>query len=241
MENIGYIAISQQMSLQQQMNMTANNLANMSTPGYRAQQALFREYVTTPQGSPGEVIRQANNAGSYRDLRVGSMTQTHNPLDVALQDPGYFTVQSPGGMRYTRDGAFALNADRQLVNKNGYPIMNENNEPIQVQQDATQIRITEDGEITSEFGTVGRIKIVNFENEQSMIRTGENLFDAEGQPEQLLTNVRVVQGFTENSNVNPVIEMNRMIDVLRNYQSAQRLLQNDHERIRSMIQKLSQV
>lgn len=239
MENISYIGLSQQLSLQQQMNMTANNLANMSTPGYRAQQTLFSEYVSQPRG--GDIIRQTSNSGSYRDLSVGSLTQTHNPFDVALQERGYFAVQTPGGMRYTRDGAFSLNADRQLVNKNGYPIMNENNEMIQVQADATQIRITEDGEITSEAGTIGRLKVVNFANEQGMLRTGENLFNPNGQDEIIVENVRIVQGFTENSNVNPVIEMNRMIEVLRSYQATQRMLQNDHERIRNTIQKLTQV
>ncbi len=239
MENISYIGLSQQLSLQQQMNMTANNLANMSTPGYRAQQTLFSEYISQPRG--GDIVRQANNSGSYRNLSVGSLTQTHNEFDVALQERGYFAVQTPGGIRYTRDGAFTLNAERQLVNKNGYPVMNENNETIQVQADATQIRITEDGEITSEAGTIGRLKVVNFDNEQDMLRTGENLFNPNGQAEVPVQNVRVVQGFTENSNVNPVIEMNRMIEVLRSYQSTQRMLQTDHERIRTAIQKLTQV
>lgn len=239
MENISYIGLSQQLSLQQQMNMTANNLANMSTPGYKAQQTLFSEYVTQPRG--GDVIRQSGNSGSYRDLSVGSMTQTHNPFDVALQNEGYFAVQTPGGLRYTRDGSFTLDANRQLVNKNGYPVMNENNEQIQVPQDATQVRITEDGEITSEAGTIGRIKVVRFENQQVMTRTGENLFNAEGQGEIPAENARIVQGSIENANVNPVIEMNRMIEVLRTYQSSQRMLQNDHERIRNTIQKLTQV
>lgn len=239
MENISYIGLSQQLSLQQQMNMTANNLANMSTPGYKAQQTLFSEYVTQPRG--GDVIRQSGNSGSYRNLSVGSLTQTHNPFDVALQNEGFFAVQTPGGTRYTRDGSFTLDANRQLVNKNGYPVMNENNEPIQVPQDATQIRITEDGEITSEAGTIGRIKVARFANEQAMTRTGENLFNAEDQGELPAENARVVQGFVENANVNPVIEMNRMIEVLRTYQSAQRMLQTDHERIRNTIQKLTQV
>ena len=238
MENIGYIGLSQQLSLQQQMNMTANNLANMSTPGYKAQQTLFSEYVMQPRG--GDVIRQSTNSGSYRNLAVGSMTQTHSVFDVALQGKGYFAVQTPGGLRYTRDGAFTLDADRQLVNKNGYPVMNDNNEPIQVQQDATQIRITEDGEITSEFGTIGRIKVAMFDNEQAMTRTGENLFSAGDQDELPGQNIRIVQGFVENANVNPVVDMNRMIEILRSYQAAQRMLQNDHERIRNTIQKLTQ-
>jgi flagellar basal-body rod protein FlgF len=151
MENIGYIGLSQQLALQQQMEITANNLANMSTPGYKAQQPLFSEYITNPRG--GAPIHQSSNSGSYRDLSNGSLTQTHNPFDVAMQAEGFFTIQTPDGIRYTRDGGFSLNSERQLVNKSGFPVLNGNNEPLGIPADATQIRITEDGEITSEYGT----------------------------------------------------------------------------------------
>src|SRR5690606_31218919 len=117
MENVSYIGLSQQLSLQQQMEMTANNLANMSTPGYKAQHMLFTEYLSQPE--KGETIRQAINRGSYRDLANGTMTQTHNPLDVALQDEGFFAVQTPAGIRYTRDGSFSFDSQRQIVNKSG--------------------------------------------------------------------------------------------------------------------------
>ncbi len=239
MENISYIGLSQQMALQQQMEMTANNLANMSTPGYKAQYALFSEYLSNPEN--GDTIHQSANSGGYRDLSNGSLTQTHNQFDVALQDKGFFAVQAPDGIRYTRDGSFALNKDRQLVTTAGLPIVNDNNEPITVQADATQIRITEEGEITSEFGTIGRIKVVQFDDERSMTRIGDNMFDAQGQAETVVTRPRIVQGAVENSNVNPVIEMNRMIEVLRVYQATQRMLQTDHERIRGAIQKLTSV
>jgi flagellar basal-body rod protein FlgF len=239
MENISYIGLSQQMALQQQMEMTANNLANMSTPGYKAQYALFSEYLSNPED--GDTIHQSANSGGYRDLSNGSLTQTHNPFDVALQDKGFFAVQAAEGIRYTRDGSFGLNKDRQLVNKSGLPIVNDNNEPITVQADATQIRITEEGEITSEFGTIGRIKVVQFDDERGMTRIGDNMFDAQGQAEIAVTRPRIVQGAVENSNVNPVIEMNRMIEVLRVYQATQRMLQTDHERIRGAIQKLTSV
>lgn len=239
MENIGYIGLSQQLALQQQMEITANNLANMSTPGYKAQQPLFSEYITNPRG--GAPIHQSSNSGSYRDLSNGSLTQTHNPFDVAMQAEGFFTIQTPDGIRYTRDGGFSLNSERQLVNKLGFPVLNGNNEPLGIPADATQIRITEDGEITSEYGTVGRIKVVEFENKQALTRLDNNLFDAGGQEEIIIEQPRMVQGAVENSNVNPVLEMNKMIEILRSYQMTQRMLQTDHERIRNAVQKLTSV
>lgn len=239
MENIGYIGLSQQLALQQQMEMTANNLANMSTPGYKAQHPLFSEYITDPRG--GAAIHQSSNSGSYRDLANGSLTQTHNPFDVAMQADGFFAIQTPEGIRYTRDGSFSLNSERQLVNKSGFAVLNNNNEALSVPADATQIRITEDGEITSEFGTVGRIKVVEFEDGQALTRLGNNMFDANGQAEIEIEQPRMVQGAVENSNVNPVLEMNKMIEVLRSYQMTQRMLQTDHERIRNAVQKLTSV
>lgn len=239
MENISYIGLSQQLALQQQMEMTANNLANMSTPGYKAQHTLFSEYITDPDD--GVAIHQSSNSGSYRDLSNGSLTQTHNPFDVAMQAEGFFAIRGTTGVSYTRDGSFSLNSERQLVNKAGFPVLNGNDEAISVPADATQIRITEDGEITSENGTIGRLKVVEFADKQALTRLGNNMFDAQGQAEIVIDQPRMVQGAIENSNVNPVIEMNRMIEVLRNYQSTQRMLQTDHERIRNAVQKLTSV
>lgn len=239
MENISYIGLSQQLSLQQQMNMTANNLANMSTPGYKSQQVLFSEYLATPRG--GDVIRQSTNSGSYRDLAVGSMAQTYSPFDIAIQGEGYLSVQAPAGIFYTRDGSMMLNEERQLVNKMGYPVLGDGGAPIVIPPEATQVSITPQGEISSEQGQIGRIGVFDFNNPQTMLRVGDNLFDANGDMAVPIENPRLVQGAIETSNVNPVIEMNRMIEVLRGYQSAQRMIQNDHERIRGAIQKLTKV
>ena len=239
MENIGYIGLSQQIALQQQIDVTANNIANMSTPGFKAQHVLFTEYITTPKDAGA--VHQSNNFGTYRDLTLGPLQQTSNKLDFAIQGEGYFVAKTPEGVRYTRDGGFSLNLDRQLVTKSGHIVFNENNNPLTFPTEASEIRVSDDGTISSEFGNIGRLKIVNFENEQALKNAGDNLFDPADMVEQPVVNRRVVQGFVESSNVSAVTEMNRMIELMRLFQATQKLLQNDHERQVGMIQKLTRV
>lgn len=239
MENISYIGLSQQMALQQQIDVTANNIANMSTPGYKAQNILFTDYITAP--SDGAEIHQMNDYATYRDLSIGNLIQTANKLDFALQGEGYFAVTTQDGLRYTRDGGFALNLDRQLVTKAGHIVLNDNDNPITFPAEAAQIRVSDDGTIASEFGDIGRLKIVNFENEQKLVKQGDNLYDAKDEPALPVANRRVVQGLIEGSNVNPVAEMNKMIQLMRLFQAAQKILQNDHDRQLGMIQKLTRV
>jgi flagellar basal-body rod protein FlgF len=240
MENVSYIGLSQQMALKRQMDVAANNLANLDTPGFKAQSVLFLEYLNKPRGG-GEFVAQVLDYASYRDLSAGALKQTYNDLDLALNGEGYFVVDTPEGPRYTRDGAFALNSQRQIVNKSGYPLLGDGGAPLEVQADASKITVVRGGVISTDKGEVGKIKVVGFENEQQMVEIGENLYDAAGLAETPVADPQVVQGALEGANVNPIVEMNRMVEILRLYQATQKMLMNDHERIRGTIQKLTRV
>lgn len=239
MENIAYVGMSSQVALQQQMQVAANNLANMSTPGYKSEGVLFQQYITAPPNA--DKIIQAQNYGTFRNLEMGNLTQTHNPLDMAIEGDGYFSVSTPQGIRYTRDGGFALNNNRQIVSKTGNLLLNENGDAITVPPDATQISISSDGTIVSEYGDLGRVKVVKFDNPQMLEKLGNNLYAGGGQTEIPVTDRHVVQGVLEGSNVNAVVEMNNMINLLRMFQAAQNMLQNDHDRITKAIETLTSV
>lgn len=243
MENISYIGLSHQVALRQQMNIAANNIANISTPGFKGQSMLFLEYLNKDEHAPrSTTIKQVLDFASYRDVTQGTLRQTFNDLDVALQGDGYLAVQTPGGIRYTRDGALSLNAQRELVNASGYPVLDDGDNPITLPENAAKINISADGTVSSEAGVAGRLKLVDFENPQALRELGENLYSAPDGEQPLATDeTKVIQGALEQSNVNPILEMNKMIEVLRNYQAAQRMIMNDHERIRTAIQKLSKV
>lgn len=239
MENISYIGLSQQLALSSQINVTANNLANMTTPGYKAQNVMFLDYVTQPKDAPR--INQSYDYATYRDLTMGNLSRTHNPLDMAINGTGYFAVETPDGVRYTRDGSFSLNTKSQLVDQSGNLVIGETGNPLVVQPEAKIITVSVDGSISSEQGEVGRLKLVTFENEQALVKEGHNLYNAGEMAEIPLENRRVEQGVVEGSNVNAIAEMNKMIELMRLFQATQSMLQQDHERARAAIQKLTNV
>lgn len=244
MENSIYTGLSRQMALRQQMDIVANNVANMSTPGYRGQNMVFAEYLHQPKLSQGKAelggpLSMVMDYGHYKNTAPGPMKQTGNPLDLALHGPGWFGVQSEDGVKYTRAGNFTLNQLGELVTSAGYPVVDDNGGIIAIPPDAREIRIAANGAISTEDGQIAQLMVVEFENQQGLRATGNGLYesDEDGLPAEQTT---VMQGAIEGSNVNPVLEMTRMIDVMRSFQSTQQLLQGEHERQRTMIQRLTQ-
>lgn len=239
MENITYIGLSLQKALKVQMDTVANNIANMSTTGYKNQNVIFSEYMAG--SGEGEKISEVLDLGTYRDTTQGPLKQTFNKLDMAIEGEGYFAVQTPEGERYTRAGNFVLNGQRELVTQQGYQVMGSGG-PIVIPEGENQISVTEEGTISTENGEIGKIRVVSFKNDQSLTEVGGGLYEAGGgQSPADTTEAKVHQGMLESSNVQPIVEMNRMIEVLRTYQNVQKVLQADHDRQRSMISKLTQV
>lgn len=245
MENSIYIGLSRQVALRNQMDLIANNVANMSTPGYRAQNMVFTEFLEKPDGKNDELGRQdplsmVLDYGHYQVTEPGAMQFTGNALDVALNGPGYFGVKTPGGDEtfYTRAGNFQVNVAGELVTGRGDAILGEGGGPIIIPENSGRIKIAEDGSVSTQDGVVGKLQITEFENEQSLKGRGDGLYatDEAGKPAE---NTKAIQGMVEGSNVKPVLEMTRMIDVLRAYQQTQKLLQAEHDRQRTMIQRLS--
>lgn len=239
MENVSYIGLSQQMALHRLMEVTANNMANMNTPGFKSQNILFKEYLNKPQEN-GERISQVEDVGTYRDLAQGTLSQTANKLDFAIQGEGYFTIQTANGTKYTRDGSFRLNERREIVTQAGDQVMGDGGALV-LPEGSVYISGVENGTISTEKGTVGKLKIVTFDNPQMVVPVGGNLYDGSKAREQAIDNPKVAQGMLENSNVQPILEMNKMIEILRLYQSAQNMLMTDHERQRGAIQRLTRV
>lgn len=238
MENLSYIGLSQQMALYHQMEVVANNIANMNTPGYKSQDLLFKEYLNKIPAE-GEKISQVQDYGTYRDTKQGSLTQTSNNLDVAIEGNGYFAVQTPQGVRYTRSGSFSLDGAGNIVTQGGYQLITSDSGPIQIPEGTTQINIMKDGSVATELGSIGQFKLVKFADEQSLVATGDGLYDAQGQQAQPVDNPQVLQGFIESSNVQPITEMNKMIQITRMYEAVQHMLMTDHDDARKMIQKLT--
>lgn len=235
-----YIALSRQQALWNQLEVVANNLANVNTTAFKGTDTLFSQYVTkVPQDDRTfkDSVSFTHDFGLVRNLSQGTFTYTGNTYDLSIQGDGYFVTQGPQGEapRYTRAGNFTLNQDGQLVTQEGRAVMSSNGAPITVPTTASNIVIHGDGSIIDEATntTIDKIQVVRFEKEQNLkLINGTSFVANVGQQAIPEENVKIAQGVQENSNVNGVTEMTRLISLNRAYNDVSRLVEEEHERKR---------
>ncbi len=227
MSNTVYVALSKQAGLSKELNSVANNIANASTAGYRREGMLFSEYVRA-LGPEDRSLSQANVGGHYFDATQGAVTKTGGSFDVAIDGEGYFLVETPFGERLTRQGSFMLNAEGQLVTSAGHAVLGDGGSPIAIPPEATSITIAQDGSIAADGAPVGKLGLVTADP-TALSREGANLLRAEEYEQMESPKLR--QGFIEESNVNAVLEISRLIEVQRAYEMGQQLMKDEDERI----------
>ncbi len=222
MDNSIYITLSRQLALFRDMDVTANNIANMNTSGYTANQVLFNSYMVKDGKRGG--MDFAHDISVWRDTSSGTMRTTGNTLDIAIGGEGYFMVDSPAGRRYTRAGNFEINAEGNRVTPEGYAVLDTNGQRITFTTEDKDLGVGELGNITVDGEERATIGIVTFENPQALERKGERMFasEEEGIP---ATDPRVMQGVLENSNVQAVREMTHMIEVSRGVGSTAKFIE----------------
>jgi flagellar basal-body rod protein FlgF len=254
MENSLLIGLSRQIALQRELEVVANNVANLNTTGYKADGNIFAEFLMPTaragQFQPGDQkLSYVQDTATWHDLSAGAVQQTGNPLDVAIDGDAYFAIQTPRGERYTRNGAFQVNAQGQLVTSAGDVVQGDGG-PIQIQPTDRNIVISETGTITVREGsnantssTRGKLRLVGFVQPQRLQKEGSSLFSAPANlPAQPAPRTaRVLQGAIEQSNVRGVVEMARMIEVTRNYSQIAGLLQQGQDLRTTAIDRLAEV
>jgi flagellar basal-body rod protein FlgF len=252
MENTLLVGLSRQMTLERQMDVVANNVANINTNGFKADRSLFEEYLRSPAHEDNFVradrrVSFVQDRATFHDFAAGPSEQTKNPLDVAIDGGAFLVVQTAAGERYTRDGGLQINNQGQLVTAGGNPVLGTSG-PIVFQPTDHDISIAPDGNITVVEGTNridsvrGKLRLASFTDAQKLIKDGSNLFAAgPGAAPQADTTSKVRQGFVEKSNVNSVTEMSRMIEITRTYTQISALLQQQSDLHKSAIEKLADV
>jgi len=253
MENSTYITLSRQMVMNREMEITANNLANATTPGFQRSRLMFVDYLTKSdrmERAFDEDIAFVQDIAQARVTEEGQFVPTGNSLDFAIQGEGYFVIDTPLGERYTRNGQFTIGVDGDLVTSQGLKVMDANGNPIPLPATYEDIDVVGDGTILatqiSAEGSVpiqvaiGQIGIVTFENQQDLREAGNTLLRPDVGVDPIpAEEAQIVQGFVENSNVNPIAEITRMIGTTRAYGSAHSLVESEHERMRRAYQVLS--
>ena len=251
MQNALLIGLSRQMTLERQMAVIANNVANSNTSGFKADHSLFEEHLNSNAREDrfigrDRLVSYVQDRGTFRDISQGPLEPSNNPLDLAIDGNAYFVVQAHGAERFTRDGKFSLNSTGQLVTSDGNLVLGTAG-PITFQPTDHDINVAPDGTITVLEGTArtdsirGKIRMASFDDPAKLTKLGANLYDVGSAVPQADAKSNVRQGYVEKSNVNAVGEMGRMVEVMRSYAAIANLLQQQSDLHKSAIDKLADV
>ncbi|RMH52161.1 MAG: flagellar hook-basal body complex protein [Alphaproteobacteria bacterium] len=239
MDNAAYVALTRQVGLMKAMQVTANNIANLSTTGFRREDVLFAEMLVGQPDAPGTLAMTAARV-RHTDMTQGPLRVTGGSLDFGLEGPGFFMVETPQGPRLTRAGAFSRSADGEMVTMDGLRVLDAGGAPIFLPPDAAAIAVAADGTISADGRPIGQIGLFEVDDPGRLIREAGQLFAPDGIEPLPAEQTRVVQGSLEGSNVDPVLEMARMIEVQRSYELGANFLEREDERIRAVIRTLGQ-
>ena len=250
MQNAILVGLSRQVGLAREMDVVANNMANLNTTGYKADGSLFEEYLNSAARADqtGSRVSFVRDRGIWHDMSAGPIERTGNPLDVAIDGQGFLVVQTPAGERYTRNGSLQISATGQLVTSEGYPVIGDGG-PITLQPGDRQVSISKDGTISVREGTStvdsarGKLRLVAFPDMQRLQKEGSGTFSPVGgaTPQPAAATVGLVQGAIEKSNVRGVVEMSRMIEITRSYTQIDDLLKQQNDLAQSAVDKLAEV
>jgi len=221
-----YAACNGLMSRTQALDTIANNVANVSTAGFRASHNIFSSVLATTNDSPLSVLNQDANdygvlSGTQLDTTQGSLTRTGNDLDVAMEGPGYFAVQTASGAAYTRGGNFRVSPKGQLITGAGDPVLGDTG-PITIVGEP--VSISTDGTISVNGAVAGRLKMVEFAPGVDMQSAGGTYYEAPAGTAVVATNSQVRQGMLESSNVNPITSVVELITAQREVETMRRVL-----------------
>lgn len=232
MENTGYTTLTRQTGLMREMQVIANNIANSSTTGFRQEGLIFGEYVQRTENGPSISMARGNVRNT--SMLQGGLIQTGGSLDYAIEGDGFFQIETPAGARLTRAGSFALSAAGDMVTNDGFRVLDAGGAPIFVPPDATDLSVSSDGTLSADGQPLSQLGLVRPTDPIDLVREDGVMFRTLGETEPVLDG-RILQGYLEKANVDPVGQLARMIEVQRAYEMGQSFLDAENERIRNAI------
>lgn len=232
MDSTGYTALTRQTGLTRELQVLANNIANSATTGFRSEGIVFSEHVERLRDGPS--LSMAKAGVRQTSMEQGSLTKTGGQFDFAVEGDGFFLVETPGGQRLTRSGSFALSPAGDLVTNDGFPVLDAGGAPLFVPPDALTLTVAADGTMSADGRLIGQLGVVVPTDPVGLRREDGVMFRADAGFEPA-DNARIVQGFLEGSNVNPIEQVARLIEVQRAYEMGQSFLDAENERIRAAI------
>lgn len=225
MQNGLYVALSSQIALERRLNTIADNVANASTIGFRASGVKFEDVVS---GVGDKALSFVSPGDTYMSTASGPLRETGNPFDFAIRGAAWFGIETPAGTVMTRDGRFSLTENGELVSIEGYPVLDAGGAPIQLDPRNGPPRAGADGSLRQGENLVGALGLFNFDPGPNFVRFGNSGVVPSREPEPVVDRIDagVAQGFLEESNVNPILEITRLIMVQRAFENGAALLRD---------------
>ena len=244
MDNALYVGLSRQMTLRRQLDIVANNIANANTTGFKTEDLMVR----TEQAKPAKTldgsapVKFVMDTGVARDFTQGALTKTGGDFDLGIAGKGFFTIQTPAGNRYTRDGRFTTNPEGQLVTESGNLVLDDGGGPLSIDPKLGPVNIGQDGTVSQGAVRVGKIGLVRPDDLSTFAKDGNNLYrNTANTTPQPVTDAQIQQGMLEASNVNSVTEITKLIEIQRAYEGVAKMMDNTSELSKSAVERLGKV
>jgi len=232
-----YVALSSQMALDKRLTTIADNVANTSTVGFRGTGVKFEDVVS---GLGDKSVSFASAGNTYLSSKTGSMRETGNPFDFAIKGEAWFAIETPQGPVMTRDGRFTMLETGELVTLEGYPVLDAGGAPIQLDAQGGPPESGADGTLRQDGRLMAAIGLFEFQPGLDFTRFGNSGIVPFGPPEPVVDRIDagVTQGFVEDSNVNPVLEITRLIQVQRAFEHVSALIRDSEQALDQAISTL---
>jgi flagellar basal-body rod protein FlgF len=244
MDNSLYVGLSRQMVLRREMDIVANNIANADTNGFKVESLLTKEEPGPPAVTleGPKPVKFVAAAGVARDFGQGGLRRTDAPLDMAIEGAGFFKISTKAGDRYTRDGHFRMDDQGRLVTQAGDPVADDAGGPITLDPQKGDVTVAADGTVSQGKERVGKVGVYAFASLGALDKAGGNLYqNASNQQPTPSTDAKVRQNMLEGSNVNPILEITRMIEVSRSYEQTAQMMSSQQDLSRNSVARLGRV
>ena len=244
MDNALYVGLSRQQTLRRELDIIANNVANVDTTGFKVEDLMVRTEPAAPARTAGgpKPIKLVIDNGVARDFTQGAMNKTGGDFDVALEGQGFFHVTTPAGDRYTRDGRFTMGADGTLQTETGAQVLDDGGGPITIDPLKGPVTIAKDGTMSQGPEQIGKLGVVRADDLSSLRKDGDNLYrNVSNAPLQAAPDVVVHQGMLEASNVKPIVQISKLIEVNRAYESMAKMMDQTSQLSQTAVERLGKV
>lgn len=234
-----YVSLSGQMALMRRLDTVAHNVANTTTAGFRAEEVKFEQLISNKTDAPTAF---ASPGETYLSREAGALERTDNLLDVAVSGDAWLAFQGPNGMVYTRDGRMTVTPDGQLTTLTGFPFVDVGGAPIQINPAAGAPTIARDGMMTQNGNQVGALGLFTIPDEAQLVRFENSgvVPDRAAEPALDFNQVGIVQGFIEQSNVNPIMEISRLIQIQRSFDSISNAIDQSEQTLSQAVRTIGE-